>query len=61
MKSRGVYETPGGTILLHAHRNMESLTMDRELMHIRDSLIPEYANEVIMVFGMHLSVKQFKH
>ena len=43
MKSRGVYETPGGTILLHAHRNMESLTMDRELMHIRDGLIPEYA------------------
>ena len=41
MKSRGVYETPGGTILLHAHRNMESLTMDRELMHIRDGLIPE--------------------
>ena len=46
MKSRGVYETPGGTILLHAHRNMESLTMDRELMHIRDSLIPEYAKLV---------------
>jgi argininosuccinate synthase len=43
MKSRGVYETPGGTILLHAHRNMESLTMDRELMHVRDGLIPEYA------------------
>jgi argininosuccinate synthase len=43
MKSRGVYETPGGTILLQAHRNMESLTMDRELMHVRDSLIPEYA------------------
>jgi argininosuccinate synthase len=43
MKSRGVYETPGGTILLHAHRNMETLTMDRELMHLRDSLIPRYA------------------
>ena len=43
MKSRGVYETPGGTILMHAHRNMESLTMDRELMHLRDSLIPRYA------------------
>ncbi len=43
MKSRGVYETPGGTILLHAHRNMESLTMDRELMHLRDGLIPQYA------------------
>ena len=46
MKSRGVYETPGGTILLHAHRNMESLTMDRELMDLRDSLIPRYAGLV---------------
>lgn len=43
MKSRGVYETPGGTILMHAHRNMESLTMDRDLMHLRDGLIPQYA------------------
>ncbi len=43
MKSRGVYETPGGAILLHAHRQMESLTMDREVMQLRDSLIPRYA------------------
>jgi len=43
MKSRGVYETPGGTILMHAHRQVESLTMDREVMHLRDSLIPKYA------------------
>lgn len=43
MKSRGVYETPGGTILMHAHRQIESLTMDREVMHLRDSLIPKYA------------------
>ncbi len=43
MKSRGVYETPGGTILQIAHRAVESLTMDRELMHLRDSLIPKYA------------------
>jgi argininosuccinate synthase len=43
MKSRGVYETPGGTILLQGHRNIESITMDRELMHLRDSLIPKYA------------------
>ncbi len=43
MKSRGVYETPGGTILEFAHRNMETLTMDRELMHLRDQLIPKYA------------------
>ena len=46
MKSRGVYETPGGTILMHAHRNMESLTMDRDLMHLRDGLIPRYAQLV---------------
>jgi argininosuccinate synthase len=41
MKSRGVYETPGGTILHIAHRAMESITMDREVMHLRDSLIPK--------------------
>ena len=46
MKSRGVYETPGGAILLFAHRQMESLTMDREVMHLRDSLIPKYAQLV---------------
>ncbi|WP_438435460.1 argininosuccinate synthase [Gorillibacterium sp. sgz500922] len=46
MKSRGVYETPGGTILFTAHRKMESLTMDREVMHLRDSLIPKYAELV---------------
>lgn len=46
MKSRGVYETPGGSILHHAHRLMESLTMDREVMHIRDSLIPKYSELV---------------
>ncbi|MBN2809491.1 MAG: argininosuccinate synthase [Deltaproteobacteria bacterium] len=46
MKSRGVYETPGGTILYHAHRAVESLTMDRDAMHLRDSLIPEYARMV---------------
>jgi argininosuccinate synthase len=46
MKSRGVYETPGGTILFTAHRKMESLTMDREVMHLRDGLIPRYASLV---------------
>lgn len=46
MKSRGVYETPGGAILHFAHRQLESLTMDREVMHIRDSLIPRYAELV---------------
>ncbi len=43
MKSRGVYETPGGTILHVAHRGLESITMDREVLHLRDSLIPRYA------------------
>ena len=43
MKSRGVYETPGGTILLHAHRAIESITLDREAAHLKDSLMPRYA------------------
>lgn len=43
MKSRGVYETPGGTILHHAHGHLESLTLDRELLHLRDSLLARYA------------------
>jgi argininosuccinate synthase len=46
MKSRGVYETPGGTILHVAHRALESLTLDREVLHLRDSLIPRYAEMV---------------
>ena len=46
MKDRGVYETPGGTILHHAHRALESITMDREVMHLRDSFIPKYAELV---------------
>jgi argininosuccinate synthase len=46
MKSRGVYETPGGTILREAHSAVEQITMDREVMRIRDSLIPEYARQV---------------
>jgi argininosuccinate synthase len=43
MKSRGVYETPGGTILLAAHRGIESITLDREAAHLKDSLMPKYA------------------
>jgi argininosuccinate synthase len=43
MKSRGVYETPGGTILLAAHRGMESITLDREAAHLKDELMPRYA------------------
>ncbi len=46
IKSRGVYETPGVTMLLHAHRAVEQLTLDREVMHLRDSLVPRYAEMV---------------
>jgi argininosuccinate synthase len=46
MKSRGVYETPGGTILHTAHRALESITMDREVLRLRDSLIPRYAEMI---------------
>jgi argininosuccinate synthase len=46
MKSRGCYETPGGTILLRAHRAMESITLDREVAHLKDSLMPRYAELV---------------
>jgi argininosuccinate synthase len=46
IKSRGVYETPGGTILHHAHRAVESITLDREVLHIRDQLIPRYSEIV---------------
>jgi len=50
MKSRGVYETPGGTILYAAHRAIESLTLDREAMHLKDSLMPRYAELVYYGF-----------
>ena len=46
MKSRGVYETPGGTILMQAHKQVETLTLDRDLEHLRDSLIPKYGELV---------------
>ncbi len=46
MKSRGVYETPGGTILLAAHRGMESITLDRGAMHLKDELMPKYASVI---------------
>ena len=46
MKSRGVYETPAGTILYYAHRGLEEITMDREVMFLRDSFIPTYARQV---------------
>jgi len=50
MKSRGVYETPGGTILLAAHRGIESITLDREAAHLKDSLMPKYAELVYYGF-----------
>jgi argininosuccinate synthase len=50
IKSRGVYETPGVTMLLHAHRAVEQLTLDREVMHLRDGLVPRYAE---MVYNGH--------
>jgi argininosuccinate synthase len=46
MKSRGCYETPGGTIMLKAHRAMESLTLDREVLALKDDLMPRYARMV---------------
>ena len=55
MKSRGVYETPGGTILLAAHRAVESLTLDREAMHLKDSLMPRYAE--LIYYGFWFSRK----
>ena len=46
MKSRGCYETPGGTILLKAHRAIESITLDREVAHLKDDLMPRYARMI---------------
>lgn len=46
MKSRGIYETPGGTILLVAHRGMESITIDRGAMHLKDEIMPKYAETI---------------
>ena len=46
MKSRGIYETPGGTILLHAHRAIESITLDRGEAHIKDEMMPKYAESI---------------
>ena len=46
MKSRGVYETPGGTILLHAHRAIESITLDKGEAHLKDEIMPKYAETI---------------
>ncbi len=57
MKSRGVYETPGGTVLRSAHMAMESITMDREVMHLRDSLIPKYSELIYYGFWFSPEMK----
>ena len=57
MKSRGVYETPGGTILRTAHMAMESITLDREVLHLRDSLIPKYARLIYNGFWFSPEMK----
>jgi len=57
MKSRGVYETPGGTILRLAHMAVESITMDREVMHLRDSLIPKYSEIIYNGFWFSPEMK----
>src|SRR5207237_4155366 len=50
MKSRGMYETPGGTILLAAHRGIESITLDRGAAHLKDELMPKYAEAIYYGF-----------
>lgn len=60
MKSRGVYETPGGTILYAAHRAVESLTMDRETMFLRDSLMPKFAQLVYNGFWFSPEMETLK-
>ncbi len=57
MKSRGVYETPGGTILLHAHRAIESITLDKGEAHLKDELLPKYAE--IIYNGLWFSSERF--
>ncbi len=51
IKSRGVYETPGGTILYSAHRAIESVTLDKETAHAKERIMPAYAELFIMVIG----------
>ena len=58
IKSRGVYETPGGTLLIHAHRAIESVTLDKETMHKKDSIMPRYAK--LIYNGYWYSKERFK-
>lgn len=60
MKSRGVYETPGCTVLMAAHRAMESITMDREVMHIRDGLIPKISELIYYGFWYSPEMKMLQ-
>ena len=60
MKSRGVYETPGGTVLWVAHRAVESITLDREVMFMRDSLVPKYAQLVYNGFWYSPEMKMMQ-
>ncbi|MCK5230160.1 MAG: argininosuccinate synthase [Desulfobulbaceae bacterium] len=57
MKSRGVYETPGGTVLRTAHRDLETITLDREIMKIRDSLVPRYSELIYNGFWFSPEMK----
>jgi len=57
MKSRGVYETPGGTILRAAHMAIESITLDREVLHLRDSLVPKYSELIYYGFWFSPEMK----
>jgi argininosuccinate synthase len=61
MKSRGAYETPGGTLLRLAHMAVESITMDREVMHLRDSLTPKYSELVYYGFWFSPEMKLMQH
>ena len=58
IKSRGVYETPGGTLLLEAHRAVESVTLDKDTMHKKDEVMPRYAE--LVYNGYWYSKKRFK-
>ncbi len=60
MKSRGVYETPGGTILYHAHRAIESITLDRQTAHQKDTVVSEYAELIYNGFWFSKKRKQFQ-
>jgi argininosuccinate synthase len=61
MKSRGVYETPGGTIMRAAHGGVESITMDKEVMHLRDSLVPQYSRMVYNGFWYSPEMRYLQH